>query len=109
MPDRFVDAALTQGPCLDHSSALRRRDYLERVVIGGFPEAVRRTPQRRTAFFDSYLSALIERDVLELATIDDAESCTSCSHSWPHVPMACWYRAPSPGSRASRGRHSCVT
>jgi len=69
-PDRFVDAALAHGPRLDHSSALRRRDYLERVVVGGFPEAVRRTPRRRTAFFDSYLSTLIERDVLELATIE---------------------------------------
>ena len=69
-PDRFVDAALAHGPRLDHSSALRRRDYLERVVVGGFPEAVRRTPRRRAAFFDSYLSTLIERDVLELATIE---------------------------------------
>ncbi len=69
-PDRFVDAALAHGPRLGHSSALRRRDYLERVVVGGFPEAVRRTPRRRTAFFDSYLSTLIERDVLELATIE---------------------------------------
>lgn len=69
-PDRFVDAAFQHGPRLEHSSMLRRRDYLDRVVIGGFPEAVRRTPRRRAAFFDSYLSTLIERDVLELATIE---------------------------------------
>ena len=69
-PDRFIDAAFRHGPRLSHSSTLRRRDYLERVVVGGFPEAVRRTPRRRTAFFDSYLSTLIERDVLELANIE---------------------------------------
>lgn len=69
-PDRFIDAAFRHGPNLDHSSTLRRRDYLERIVIGGFPEAVRRAPRRRTAFFDSYLSTLIERDVLELANIE---------------------------------------
>jgi hypothetical protein len=69
-PDRFVDAAFRHGPMIDHSSALRRRDYLERAVVGGFPEAVRRAPRRRTAFFDSYLSTLIERDVLELASIE---------------------------------------
>ncbi len=68
-PDGFVDAAFAHGPRLDHSSELRRRDYLERMVVGGFPEAVRRTPRRRTAFFDSYLSTLIDRDVLELANI----------------------------------------
>jgi hypothetical protein len=55
---------------VDHSSNLRRRDYLERIAVGGFPEAVRRTPRRRTAFFDSYLSTLIERDVRELSSIE---------------------------------------
>lgn len=69
-PDRFVDAAFRHGPHINHSSMLRRRDYLDRLVMGGFPEAVRRTPRRRTAFFDSYLSTLIERDVLELASIE---------------------------------------
>lgn len=68
-PDRFVDAAFQHGPALDHTSTLRRRDYLDRIVIGGFPEAVRRAPRRRAAFFDSYLSTLVERDVLELANI----------------------------------------
>jgi uncharacterized protein len=69
-PDLFIDAAFRHGPSINHSSTLRRRDYLERLVVGGFPEAVRRTPRRRTAFFDSYLGTLIERDVLELATIE---------------------------------------
>lgn len=69
-PDGFVDAAFAHGADLDHSSQLRRRDYLERIVVGGFPEAVRRTPRRRAAFFDSYLTTLIERDVLELASIE---------------------------------------
>lgn len=68
--DRFIDAAFTHGPGIDHSSDLRRRDYFERIVVGGFPEAVRRAPRRRTAFFDSYLSTLVERDVLELASIE---------------------------------------
>jgi predicted AAA+ superfamily ATPase len=69
-PDRFIDAAFRHGSQLEHSSALRRRDYLDLVVAGGFPEAVRRAPRRRAAFFDSYLSTLIERDVLELASIE---------------------------------------
>jgi uncharacterized protein len=69
-PDGFVDAAFDRGPNIDHSSSLRRRDYLERAVRGGFPEAVKRTERRRDAFFDSYLSNLIERDVLELASIE---------------------------------------
>jgi uncharacterized protein len=69
-PDRFVDAAFVHGPGLSHGSTLRRRDYLERVARGGFPEALRRSPHRRAAFFDSYISTLIERDVLQLAAIE---------------------------------------
>lgn len=69
-PDGFIDAAFRHGPALSHTSSWRRKDYLERVVTGGFPEAVRRAPRRRAAFFDSYLTMLIERDVLELANIE---------------------------------------
>jgi predicted AAA+ superfamily ATPase len=69
-PDGFVDAAFRHGPALNHASDLRRRDYLDRIVVGGFPEALRRTPRRRTAFFDSYLSTLVERDVLQVANIE---------------------------------------
>jgi predicted AAA+ superfamily ATPase len=67
--DLFIDAAFRHGPDLEHSSPLRKRDYLERAATGGFPEAVRRTPRRRAAFFSSYLSTLIERDVLEVSSI----------------------------------------
>ena len=38
-------------------------------MIGGFPEAVRRAPRRRTDFLDAQLSTLIQRDVLEPAHI----------------------------------------
>ena len=69
-PDRFVDAAFGRGPALSHRSTLRRRDYLDRIVRGGYPEATRRTARRRAAFFDSYLTTLIERDVSELSVIE---------------------------------------
>jgi predicted AAA+ superfamily ATPase len=69
-PDGFIDAAFARGPALSRTSSLRKRDYLERAVRGGFPEAVRRSPRRRAAFFDSYLTSLIQRDVKELAAIE---------------------------------------
>ena len=69
-PDAFIDAAFAHGPALSRTSELRKRDYLERVVRGGYPEAVRRSPRRRAAFFDSYLTNLIERDIQELAAIE---------------------------------------
>ncbi|NNH70042.1 ATP-binding protein [Nocardia uniformis] len=69
-PDRFIDAAFTHGHQLTHDSDLRRRDYLDRAAIGGFPEAVRRTDRRRAAFFESYLDTLIKRDVQEISAIE---------------------------------------
>jgi uncharacterized protein len=69
-PDTFIDAAFARGPGLSRTSALRKRDYLDRVVRGGYPEAIRRSPRRRAAFFESYLTNLIERDVKELAAIE---------------------------------------
>jgi len=37
-PDRFIDNAFARGPLLTHTSRLRRRDYLERIVRGGYPK-----------------------------------------------------------------------
>ena len=49
-PDHFIDAAFRHGARIEHASTMRRRDYLDRIIVGGFPEAVRRVPRRRTAF-----------------------------------------------------------
>ncbi|GGO14419.1 hypothetical protein GCM10010116_29040 [Microbispora rosea subsp. aerata] len=70
-PDRFVDAIFAEGADLHHTSSLSRADYAERVVRGGFPEAVARTnPRRRERFFDSYVADLIARDVSQLSEIE---------------------------------------
>lgn len=69
--DRFVDAVFTEGPELRHDSDETRAGYAERLVRGGFPEAVARTaPRRRTRFLDSYLRDLVTREVLELSEIE---------------------------------------
>ena len=69
--DRFVDAIFEQGEALNHESALTRQDYAERIVRGGFPEALARTnPRRRERFFDSYLADLVARDVSQLSEIE---------------------------------------
>ncbi|WP_232326589.1 ATP-binding protein [Microbispora sp. ATCC PTA-5024] len=70
-PDRFVDAIFAEGAEMRHTSALSRADYAERVVRGGFPEAVARTtPRRRERFLDSYVSDLVARDVSRLSEIE---------------------------------------
>jgi predicted AAA+ superfamily ATPase len=47
-----------------------RAELLDRVARGGYPEALRRAPARRAAWFASYVTALLMRDVREFARID---------------------------------------
>jgi uncharacterized protein len=71
-PDGFVAAVLQHGVALRvPASDLRRDDYLERALRGGYPEAVRRTDTgRRARFFESYISDLVNRDVRQLTDIE---------------------------------------
>lgn len=51
--------------------ACDREQLINRLVSGGFPEAVARTsPSRRDAWFDSYLQAIMQRDVRDLANLE---------------------------------------
>ncbi len=69
--DGFVDTVFDQGDALAHESAVTRQEYAERIVRGGFPEALARTnPRRRERFFDSYLGDLVARDVSQLSEIE---------------------------------------
>jgi uncharacterized protein len=70
-PDGFIDAVFAVGPDLRHESQVSRPEYAERIVRGGFPEAVKReNPKRRQRFHDSYVADLIARDVMQLADIE---------------------------------------
>lgn len=70
-PDGFVDAVFDQGARLRHHSDEARAGYAERIVRGGFPEAVaRQNPSRRARFLESYVDALVGRDVAQLSDID---------------------------------------
>lgn len=69
--DGFVDAVFAEGVAMTHTSGLTRTAYTERIVRGGFPEAVARTNHvRRERFFDSYVADLVARDVSQLTEIE---------------------------------------
>lgn len=69
-PERFVDAAFALGAKVEHVSTESRAEYVDRVVRGGFPEAIARTGKRRSRFFKSYVADLINRDVIQLSEIE---------------------------------------
>ncbi|MBW8059315.1 MAG: ATP-binding protein [Solirubrobacterales bacterium] len=50
--------------------ATPRRELIERIVRGGFPEAVAREPDRRDEWFAAYLTAIVQRDLRDLANIE---------------------------------------
>ena len=60
-----------------HPASLRiqartREEIFSSMLMGGYPEiATRSRPERRAAWFESYLTTLIERDVRDLANIQD--------------------------------------
>jgi predicted AAA+ superfamily ATPase len=70
-PDSFVDRALS-GPAAfsaHQPDRLSRRDLLERVCAGGYPEIHRLTARQRPGWFRDYVSTTIERDIVELSGI----------------------------------------
>lgn len=68
-PPGFLDAAFGRGP-LGGGARGRPADLLGRTVRGGFPEAAaRKSPERRAAWFGSYLSLLLQRDVRAMADV----------------------------------------
>lgn len=65
----FVDAVY--GDELDQVRSVRASSprLLERVLRGGFPEVVQRPVDRRPDWFESYLTAVIEREVRDLSNV----------------------------------------
>ena len=48
-----------------------RRAYAQRLSRGGFPEAHQRSEADRRRFFDSYISSIVERDIVETSHVHD--------------------------------------
>ena len=67
----FVDAVFVRRMPIPSQGDLSRRDLMDRVVRGGYPEIQRRrSTARRTAWFGAYLTAIAQRDVRDLANIE---------------------------------------
>jgi hypothetical protein len=64
-----------------HIPPCERSQLIDRLVAGGFPEAVERTQERRrAAWFDSYLQAILYRDVRELARVEQLTEIPNLLH-----------------------------
>jgi len=69
--DRFIDRVLS-GPAAFGAyqpSGFSRKDLLERVCTGGYPEVQRLAARQRPGWFRDYVLTTIERDVVQLSGI----------------------------------------
>lgn len=66
----FVDAAFGAGALSPGQAPPGRDELIARLVTGGYPEALRRSAPRRRAWFDAYVTTILQRDVRELANIE---------------------------------------
>jgi predicted AAA+ superfamily ATPase len=67
----FIDALFAQAKPGRLAAGEDRAGLIERALRGGFPEAVsRRAPERRRAWFRSYVTTMLERDVRNLAQVE---------------------------------------
>lgn len=74
---RWLDRMFADDhPAIDSGAARDEvgDELVQRVLAGGFPEALRRElPRRRAAWLRAYLDALIQRDIREIASIEKIE------------------------------------
>lgn len=69
-PANWIDRVFA-GEILTSNPPVLGNDLVERVLRGGYPEAVARpTEKRRTAWARQYINAILQRDVRDVAEID---------------------------------------
>jgi uncharacterized protein len=69
-PDGFVDWAFSDNRGASKLGSLTRSEYGERVDRGGFPEALHREGRRRSRWFASYVTTLVEKVIRQLSGIE---------------------------------------
>ena len=87
-------AELADSPALNRAEALfqcdftglnipscNREELIVNLLAGGYPDAVTRTSaSRRTAWFDAYVQAILQRDVRDLANIEQLTEIPNLLH-----------------------------
>jgi predicted AAA+ superfamily ATPase len=75
-PSAFLASAFSATVPVANQPPVGRSGYAERVVRGGFPEAVEASTSRRQRFFAGYADSILGREIKELATVRDSEQAT---------------------------------
>ena len=66
----FVDRLFAGWSKRSSGGPVAREELARRIVAGGYPEAVLRSSARRSAWFQSYVTTVVQRTVGDIADID---------------------------------------
>jgi predicted AAA+ superfamily ATPase len=67
--EKFIDALFSDRPLRVETSS--RTDFGKLLTVGGYPEAVqRKAGDRRSSWFASYVTTILQRDVRDIANIE---------------------------------------
>lgn len=73
--EAFVDALFADKFPLQDARADSPPALHDRIITGGYPEAITRTKEdRRRAWFESYITTILQRDIRDLANIEGLTS-----------------------------------
>lgn len=69
--EEFVDLLFTADVVPADAPPIDTPALADRVLRGGYPEAIRRAPARRRAWFGGYLTTILQRDVRDIQDVSD--------------------------------------
>ncbi len=70
LKENFIDIIFSDGK-LKTGNPNTERELVKKILIGGYPEANTRTlPERRKAWFGSYLTTILQRDVRDISNVE---------------------------------------
>ncbi len=71
----FIDAAFSAEPLVLRTPGESRAEIVRRACLGGYPEMRHRAKaERRRAWFDAYLTTIVQRDLRDLTSIENVSA-----------------------------------
>ena len=73
--ETFIDAVFSNDLPAFKTPQLEREELFSRILLGGFPEVIQRDSElRRKAWFNSYMTTILQRDIRDLSRIEGLAS-----------------------------------
>lgn len=69
--EHFIDHVFSDPVTFStHPASTDRQSWIKKIITGGYPEALTRAESRRKAWFDAYITTILQRDIRDLANIE---------------------------------------